>query len=135
MPKNTARRYGDSKRRFFVFSRDVLLFSPLRTRTGTMDGKKKPPPAPEHSPGRSPVLFGPPFGMSEREYETARLAAEGLYNQEIAERLGLSVNTVKTHLRKAYRKSGASSRPTLRKILQKMDAERQKSPGSGDATK
>ena len=78
-----------------------------------MNGKKIQSPPPD----RSPAPFVPPFGMTEREYETARLAADGLYNQEIAARLGLSVNTVKTHLKKAYRKSGASSRPTLRKIM------------------
>lgn len=59
----------------------------------------------------------PPFGLSARQYETARLAAQGLSNQEIAETLFVSVNTVKTHLQTAYRKTGTSSRPVLKKLL------------------
>ena len=60
----------------------------------------------------------PPFSLSAREYETARLAAQGLSNQEIAETLFVSLNTVKTHLKAAYAKTGATSRPTLKKMLQ-----------------
>ncbi len=59
----------------------------------------------------------PPFDMTAREYETARLAAQGLSNQEIAETLNVSLNTVKTHLKTAYRKTGASSRPALKRLL------------------
>jgi LuxR family maltose regulon positive regulatory protein len=74
--------------------------------------------------GRSAVsqeLYGDnlPFGLSFREYKTAGLAAEGLSNQEIAERLSITINTVKAHLKSVYRKSGAQSRPALEKILAK----------------
>ena len=65
--------------------------------------------------------YGFPFGMTAREYETARLAAEGLYNQESAERLNCSVNTIKTHLKKVYRKLGVSSRSGLRKIMKEIE--------------
>ncbi len=58
-----------------------------------------------------------PFGLSAQEYRAAKLAADGLSNQEIASVLSLSLNTVKTHLKAVYRKSGANSRPTLRKLL------------------
>lgn len=67
----------------------------------------------------APADQASPPGLTRREQETARLAADGLYNQEIAERLGVSVNTVKTHLKKAYRKYGVSSRPELRQIMKK----------------
>lgn len=79
--------------------------------------------------------YGFPFGMTAREYETARLAAEGLCNQESAERLSRSINTVKTHLKKAYRKMGVSSRSGLRKMMKKIESEEQKSPDAGDAKK
>lgn len=59
----------------------------------------------------------PPFGLTSREYETARLAAVGYDNREIAEKLFVSVNTVKTHLKTAYRKTGTASRPALKKLL------------------
>ena len=58
-----------------------------------------------------------PFGLSAQEYRAAKLAADGLSNQEIASVLSLSLNTVKTHLKAVYRESGANSRPTLRKLL------------------
>ena len=48
--------------------------------------------------------------LSEAEGEVLRLLASGLQRREIAAALYLSVNTVKSHLRSAYRKLGASSR-------------------------
>lgn len=56
-----------------------------------------------------------PFGLSEREYATVQLAVKGLTNQEIADQQGVSVNTVKTHLKAAYKKCGVQKRPDLRK--------------------
>ena len=57
------------------------------------------------------------FGLTPREYEVARLAAEGLTLEEVAQRLYISLNTVKTHLKTAYRKTGTSSRRMLKKIV------------------
>ena len=37
------------------------------------------------------------LGISKREYEVLELIAQGLSNQEIAERLFVSLNTIKTH--------------------------------------
>lgn len=51
--------------------------------------------------------------LSAREQEVTRLAAGGLSNAEIAERLGLSVRTVGNHLQNAYVKLGASGRHEL----------------------
>jgi LuxR family maltose regulon positive regulatory protein len=48
--------------------------------------------------------------LSKRELEVLHLIAEGLSNQEIKEKLVLSVNTVKGHTRKIYGKLGVSSR-------------------------
>jgi LuxR family maltose regulon positive regulatory protein len=48
--------------------------------------------------------------LSERELEVLRLAAEGLTNQEIAQALYVSINTVKTHLRNIYGKLGVTAR-------------------------
>lgn len=48
--------------------------------------------------------------LSERELEVLRLAAEGLINQEIAQELYVSINTVKTHLRNIYGKLGVTNR-------------------------
>jgi len=51
-----------------------------------------------------------PDGLTEREVEVLRLVAEGCSNQEIAERLTLSLATVKTHLYNACQKIGARDR-------------------------
>lgn len=55
-------------------------------------------------PGRS-------VGLSPREAEIIALITQGLSNQDIAERAFLSVNTVKTHIRSAYKKIGVANRP------------------------
>jgi LuxR family transcriptional regulator, maltose regulon positive regulatory protein len=48
--------------------------------------------------------------LSERELEVLRLIAAGFANKQIARRLDVSVNTVKTHARNVYAKLGVSSR-------------------------
>lgn len=48
--------------------------------------------------------------ITEREYETLELLAAGLTNKEIARQLGVSPNTVKTHLARVYEKLDVSRR-------------------------
>jgi LuxR family maltose regulon positive regulatory protein len=48
--------------------------------------------------------------LSEREIEVLGLIAEGLTNQEVADRLYLSLHTVKTHARNIYGKLGVKNR-------------------------
>ena len=55
-------------------------------------------------PGRS-------AGLSPREAEIIALITQGLSNQEIADRAYLSINSVKTYIRSAYRKIGVAKRP------------------------
>ena len=57
-----------------------------------------------------------PLPLTRREREVANLAARGLSNQEIAERLVISARTVGNHLQRAYAKLGVSGRDELRKI-------------------
>ncbi len=61
-------------------------------------------------PGRS-------FGLSERESESLVLLASGLRNAEIATALYVSEDTVKTHLKRAYRKLGVSNRAQATSIV------------------
>lgn len=53
---------------------------------------------------------GASAGLTERETEVLTLIAQGHTNQEIAEALFLSPNSIKTYVRTGYRKIGASSR-------------------------
>ena len=53
---------------------------------------------------------GRPAGLSPREAEIMALITQGLSNQEIADRVFLSINTVKTYVRSAYRKVGIERR-------------------------
>ena len=55
--------------------------------------------------------------LTEREREVAELASEGYSNQEIANRLVLSVRTVETHLHRAMRKLHVSSRHAISTVL------------------
>lgn len=48
--------------------------------------------------------------LTERELEVLHLLAEGLPNQEIGRQLGIGSETVRTHLRKASERLGASTR-------------------------
>jgi len=58
--------------------------------------------------------------LTPRENEVALFAAEGLSNEEIAERLSLGAETVKSHLKKIFRKLGVANRTALAaKILHK----------------
>ena len=55
--------------------------------------------------------------MTRREREIAGLAARGLTDAEIAERLGVSARTVESHLHRAYAKLGVTSRHDLDVVL------------------
>lgn len=67
------------------------------TAPGSEDSATKP-----STPGASP--------LSQRELDVLRLVVEGLSNQEIADRLILSVETVKTHMRHIMEKLAVSDR-------------------------
>jgi NarL family two-component system response regulator LiaR len=69
---------------------------------------------------RTVVLINPDFrldeaelerrGISKREYEVLELMAQGFSNQEIADKLFVSLNTVKTHSSNLFAKLGAKRR-------------------------
>ncbi|HQZ75464.1 MAG TPA: response regulator transcription factor [Chitinophagaceae bacterium] len=48
--------------------------------------------------------------LSDREFEVVQLIYEGITNNQIAERIFVSVNTVKTHLKNIYLKLDANTR-------------------------
>lgn len=60
-------------------------------------------------PGRVDRL-GADVSLTPREVEVLSLIAQGCSNLEVADRLYLSINSVKTYIRSAYAKIGATSR-------------------------
>jgi DNA-binding NarL/FixJ family response regulator len=51
--------------------------------------------------------------LTPRELDIVRLVGKGLRNKEIADALGVSVTTVRSHLNKVYDKLGPGSRVEL----------------------
>ena len=95
----------------------IGLIAILFTAVGIWAGKKLT--------GRQPVAVDPPatgeafrpreetvekLGLTPREMEVLELMAHGLSNQEIANRLFVSLNTVKTHTSNVYSKLDAQRR-------------------------
>ncbi|MDX8035401.1 response regulator transcription factor [Lentzea sp. BCCO 10_0856] len=62
---------------------------------------------------RGPVPSGALRGLTPRELDVLALVAEGLGNQDIAERLHVGVTTVKTHVAALMTKTGADNRVRL----------------------
>lgn len=59
---------------------------------------------------RSEPSPSPALALTPRELHVVSLIAAGAANKEIARRLGLTMNTVKSHVRGAYRAMGVTSR-------------------------
>ncbi len=66
-----------------------------------------PADKPAYKPADHPVLIDP---LGERELEVLRMIAEGRSNQEISERLVITLGTVKAHISHIYTKLDVSSR-------------------------
>ncbi|MDF5757112.1 LuxR family transcriptional regulator [Spongiactinospora sp. TRM90649] len=64
---------------------------------------------------------GTTLGLSPREMEIAELVSQGQTNQQIAEKLYLSVRTVETHLSRVFGKLGVSSRVGVVTALTRRD--------------
>lgn len=65
------------------------------------------------SPSAEPCPSPTPEGITEREWDVARLVAQGLANPEIGATLFMSVATVKTHLGRLYQKLQVTNRVQL----------------------
>lgn len=64
--------------------------------------------------------------LTPRERQVARLVSDGLTNSEVAQRLGLSIHTVKNYLFSIFDKIGVSSRAELILYLLSMKSQSQK---------
>ncbi|ANC92766.1 DNA-binding response regulator [Azospirillum humicireducens] len=109
-----------------VLSRGVRAFIPKSTddvlvvnilRLVMAGGSYVPPvlgmPGAPAAGGGSPARGGTPSvfdGLTRRQLEVLDLLAQGLSNQEIGERLGLNLSTVKTHVTGVLKALGVGSR-------------------------
>lgn len=57
------------------------------------------------------------FGLTSRQAEVARLLADRLSNEEVARRLGITVNTARTHCERVLGKLGVRTRAHVRAAL------------------
>ncbi|MEU4872016.1 LuxR C-terminal-related transcriptional regulator [Streptomyces sp. NPDC021608] len=74
---------------------------------------------------RTPALAGLALGeLTARQRQIVALAAQGLSNRQIAERLTLSVRTVGNHLHGAYTRLGADDRACLPGLLELPEGQR-----------
>jgi non-specific serine/threonine protein kinase len=64
-------------------------------------------------PDQPPSQLREPSPLTDREYEVARLTAQGLSNRQIAARLGISQRTAESHVGNILRKLGFASRAQL----------------------
>jgi DNA-binding NarL/FixJ family response regulator len=60
--------------------------------------------------------------LTRRETEIVELVCEGCSNEEIAEKLVLSINTVQTHIHKILGKFMVKDRKRLMALMSNMDA-------------
>lgn len=73
-------------------------------------GTKRDDPAPPAAAPAGERWIGDGHGLTERESEVLVLCARGLRNREIAEALFLNIETVKSHLKRAYSRLGIRNR-------------------------
>ena len=84
------------------------------------EAQNKMPSSPVAEPGSSVSNQTPVPILSNRETEIFHLLAEGLSNKEIAAKLYISPETVKTHLQKIYRKLNAKGRLDALNVARKL---------------
>jgi DNA-binding NarL/FixJ family response regulator len=82
-----------------------LALDPCLTETMRLAYARPASPDREHAPAAALVS-----ALTPREREILALVGDGLPNREIADRLGLSPDTVKDHLRRIYTKLGVETR-------------------------
>lgn len=57
------------------------------------------------------------YGITPREIEVIRLVGRGMSNREIADAMGISFTTVRTHVYNVFQKTGAGSRVDLLRLV------------------
>ena len=82
----------------------------LDTVLAAASGRPVPAPALDPESEAMEAYPGQHHGLTARESEIVALIVAGLSNQEVADTCYLSINSVKTYIRTAYRRMGVTSR-------------------------
>lgn len=90
-----------------------------------------PPNRDSEGPGAQ--AFAARHGLSGREWEVAALIASGSSYKECADRLCISIKTVKAHIAKVYRKTGTGDRVALVLLLRAETAAEAEAEATGKA--
>ena len=94
----------------------LFVVAPQLLLEAVHDGTDMPAPAPLPDVplhGDSEALRGDWSGLTERQREIVRWAARGMSNKQIARQLGISPETVKTHLHHVFEREGVHGRMAL----------------------
>ena len=103
-PEEAARRRGAAGYLHKGLSADELVAGIVKIHSGEDPPQVQGEQEPDLSwPGQT-------YGLSQREAEMLTFITRGLSNDEIARRSYLTINTVKTYVRNAYRKIGVQTR-------------------------
>jgi DNA-binding NarL/FixJ family response regulator len=86
-----------------IVLKEAPLADLLRAVQGAVSGRSYVDAALAHTAGVG-------VGLTQRELDVLALLAEGLQHEDIGRRLGISSETVRTHLRKACDRLGAATR-------------------------
>jgi LuxR family maltose regulon positive regulatory protein len=103
---------GPSRR--LAYARNLLgafpSQAPLTQAAPGRQATARPLPSPTAGPARPPDGAGSVEPLTERELEVLRLMAQGLTYEEAAQRLVVSLNTVRFHVKGIYGKLGVDRR-------------------------
>jgi LuxR family maltose regulon positive regulatory protein len=108
-PEGYVRTFVDAGAPLRTLLEDVAVLPAYvaRLRAAFTESPAPEPPEPAAKPASAQPLVEP---LTERELDVLRLIAQGLTNQEIADALFISVNTVKTHAKHIYDKLNVRNR-------------------------
>lgn len=91
---------------YFLFNFLALIFIKRNLQAASIETVKKNLP-------KEPKILYNEYKLTQREIEIVELIADGLSNQDIAEKLFISANTARNHIYNIYRKMGIKNRYEL----------------------
>jgi DNA-binding CsgD family transcriptional regulator len=105
---------SDRERALFDLVRPAFLVARARSHMLAIENHAADKVA-DHAPRTASEAFN---RLTRRERDVVALVVEGLLDKEIAERLGISYTTVRTHLDRSFQKLGVSNRSRLARLVQ-----------------